>query len=72
MEFSVCLNTHHMMLQVFSHVNKGDGDFLQMKCQNGKYKKGGVTESESAGALKNRDFSFRNLQKYNENNKHCS
>lgn len=59
MEFSVCLNPHHMMLQVFSHVNKGDGDFLQMKCQNRKDKKGGGgAESESVWALKEQSFVF--------------
>lgn len=42
MEFSVCPNPHHMMLHVFSHVNKGDGDFLQMKCPSRKDRMGGV------------------------------
>lgn len=42
MEFSVCPNPHHMMLHVFSHVNQGDGDFLQMKCQNRKDRREGV------------------------------
>ena len=58
MEFSVCPNPHHMMLQVFSHVNKGDGDFLQMKCQNRKDKKEGGTESESVWVLKEQRFFF--------------
>lgn len=73
MEFRICLNPHHMMLQVFSHVNKGDGDFLQMKCQNRKDKKGGATESESRWALNKPFFffSFRNLWKYNKNNKYA-
>lgn len=35
-----------MMLHVFSHVNKGDGDFLQMKCPDRKDKMGGVLKGK--------------------------
>lgn len=35
MGFSVALEPHHMMLQVFSHVNKVDRAFWQMKGRMG-------------------------------------
>lgn len=36
MGFSVALEPHHMMLQVFSHVNKLDRAFWQMKGRMGE------------------------------------
>lgn len=36
MGFSVALEPHHMMLQVFSHVNKLDRAFWQMKSRMGE------------------------------------
>lgn len=38
MGFSVALEPHHMMLQVFSHVNKPDRAFWQMKSGMGEEK----------------------------------
>lgn len=78
MEFSVCPNPHHMMLHVFSHVNQGDGDFLQMKCPNRKDRREGVPKVRVCKPQRTEFcfvlFSFRNLQKknHNKNNKYCS
>lgn len=38
MGFSVALEPHHMMLQVFSHVNKLDRAFWKMKGRMGEEK----------------------------------